>query len=132
MDYKTGLNIKTFEAKVLIGRQISNSSKVVSDGEIKKAAKQAAERVGEYTFSGTIRPVDILVAGNGKEYEEPGYSIETSIYPRFPVEIEKFKEDFIKFIGNLLVILKQERTGVRFSDESILIETKYCKNPSFE
>jgi len=131
MDYKTGLNIKTFEAKALIGKNIGYSSEILGEKEIKKAIKQAAEKVEGYVFSGTITPTDILVRGSENEYEEPAYAIETSIYPRFPVEVEKFKEDFIKFIGSLLLILKQERTGITFSDESILIETKYCKQSKF-
>ncbi|MEK7470652.1 MAG: hypothetical protein AAB622_01470 [Patescibacteria group bacterium] len=132
MDYKTGLNIKTFETKALIGRRVGYSSDILEEKDIKMAVIKAAEDVEGYVFSGTITPTDILVAGSGKEYQEPAYAIETSIYPKFPVEVKKFKEDFIKFIGNLLLILKQERTGIIFSDESLLIETKYCKNPSLE
>ncbi|MEK7168648.1 MAG: hypothetical protein AAB778_01420 [Patescibacteria group bacterium] len=132
MDYKTGLSIQTFEAKVIIGKNVGYTAEVLDYQTIKNAIKQASENVGNFVFSGTITPTEILVTGNNKNYEEQGFKIETSIYPRFPVEIKKFKDDFVKFVDNLLVLLKQERTGIRFSDESLMIETKYCKNPDLK
>ena len=73
-----------------------------------------------------------MVTGKGGEYEEPAVSINTSIYPRFPEEIARFKNNFIQFIGHLATALKQERVAIRFSDESLMLETEYCTKPDLQ
>lgn len=132
MDYKTGLNITTFEAKVLIGRNVGYTSEKIDVSDFKNAIKKAVKRVDGYTFSGTITETTILASGVGKDYEEQGYELYTSIYPRFPIEVKEFKEKFTKFISELALILKQQRVCVRFSDETFMIETKYCENPDLK
>jgi len=125
--YKTGLNIKTFEARVILGLRVGYSDETVSLDEVKKAIRKSASKVDGFTFSGTLTPSEIFVSGKS-EYEEPTILIETSIYPRFPEERDVFKKKFTEFIGNLAVELKQERVAIRFTDESLMVETEYGKN----
>lgn len=75
-----------------------------------------------------MTPSEIVVSGMS-EYNEQAVLIESSIYPRFPEQIVVFKKKITEFVGSLAVELKQERISVRFTDESFIIETKYCKNP---
>jgi len=126
--YKTGLNIETFEARVILGLKVGYSNKTFSLDEVKKAIKTSASKVNSFTFSGTLTSSEIVVSGKN-EYNEPAILIESSIYPRFPEEKDRFKERFTEFVGNLAIELRQERIAVRFTDESLMIETKYCKNP---
>jgi len=129
--YKTGLNIKTFEGRVILGLRVGYSNEAISLVEVKKAIKTSASKVNDFTFSGTLTHSELVVTGKS-EYIEPVILIESSIYPRFPEEKNKFKEKFVEFIGNLAVELRQERVAIRFTDESLMIETEYCKNPDIE
>ncbi|AKM83023.1 hypothetical protein A2422_03545 [Candidatus Woesebacteria bacterium RIFOXYC1_FULL_31_51] len=131
MSYKTGLNIEFFEASALVGLKAGYQSENININTIEEAIKHVSERI-DYIFSGTITPTKILVAGKDKNYEEDAVLIWTSIYPRFSVVENKFKESFIKFIGELAIELKQERTSINFSDESLMLETEFCKNPDLK
>ncbi len=132
MDYKTGLNIKTFEARAIIGRRVGYSEILMTEGEIRDKLKEVSKKIENYVFSGNLTKTEIVVSRKDKDYQEPAYLIETSIYPRFPVEVKKFKEKFIELIGEIAVALKQERVAISFSDESLMLETKYCKNPDIK
>ena len=126
--YKTGLNIKTFEARVVLGLKVGYLSKeTISLDDVKRAIEKSASKVDDFTFSGILTSSEIVVSGKS-EYKEPAILIETSIYPRFPEEKETFKKKFTEFIGKLAVELKQERVVIRFTDESLMVETEYCKN----
>lgn len=132
MDFKTGLNIKTFEASAILGLRVGYSNTQVSLDEVKKAIDESASKVGNYTFSGILTPTNIYVTKKDGAYEEPAVSINSSIYPRFPENQETFKKNFIQFIGHLATILKQERVAIRFSDESLMLETGYCSRPDLK
>ena len=128
MSFKTGLNIKTFEASATLGLRAGYTDKQISTEALRQAVKSAAAKVENYTFSGTFTPTHILVTGKS-EYEEPAIAIETSIYPRFPEEVAAFKTNFVQFVGHLATDLKQERVAVRFTDESLMLETEYATKP---
>ncbi len=127
MSFKTGLNTEFFEASVLVGLSIRNTRETLEIKDVESAIKKVTEEIN-YVFSGTITPTKILVAGKNKDYEENAALIWTSIYPRFPIEKENFKNEFVKFVGSLLIELRQDRTAINFTDESMMIETEYCKN----
>src|SRR3989339_910914 len=129
--FKTGLKVSTFEARVILGLKIGYSDRTFTIDDVKIAIKISALKVADFTFSGTLTPSEIVVAGV-KEYNEPAILIESSIYPRFPQDARLFKEKFTESIGNLAVELKQERVAVRFTDESLMIETEFCKNPDIK
>ena len=129
--YKTGLNIKTFEVRVILGLKVGYTNKIISFDEVSNAIKTSALKVNNFTFSGTLTPSEIIVSGE-REYQEPAILIESSIYPRYPEEQGIFKRKFIQFVGHLAVELHQERVSLRFTDESLMIETKYCKNPDIK
>ncbi|MDP3917591.1 MAG: hypothetical protein Q8Q30_00230 [Candidatus Woesebacteria bacterium] len=131
MPYKTGLNINFFEASAIIGLNIGNTGKSLGVVDVEFAIKKVSEAI-DYVFSGTITPAKILVAGKNKNYEENAVLVWTSVYPRFPVEKEKFKSDFTNFIGELLSALRQDRTSINFTDECMMIETEHCKNPDLK
>ncbi len=128
MSFKTGLNTEFFEGSALVGLNIANTGEVLDVKDVESAIKKVSEGIN-YVFSGTITPTKILVAGKNKNYEENAALVWTSIYPRFPLEKETFKKDFLNFIGELLTELKQDRTAINFTDESLMIETEHCKNP---
>ncbi len=131
MSYKTGLNTDFFEASVLVGLNLGNTGETLSIGDVESAIKKVSEEIN-YVFSGTITLTKILVAGKNKNYEEDAVLVWTSIYPRFPIEKENFKNGFVKFVGFLLVELEQDRTAINFTDESVMIETENCKNPDLK
>lgn len=126
-----GMNIKTFEAKAILGLKVGYSEELISLNQVRETIKKVAASLEGYTFSGTLTPSEIIVAGE-KEYKESCVLIETSIYPRFPQDEDKFKKEFIEFIGKLAEDLEQERVAVIFTDESLILETKYCKNPDIK
>jgi len=43
-----------------------------------------------------------------------------------------FKTNFIQFIGRLTTTLKQERVTIRFTNESLMLETEYCTKPDLK
>ncbi len=131
MSFKTGLNIKTFEASAILGLMIGYSKQQIPTDQLRQAVKSAAAKVDNYTFSGTFTPTHILVTGK-REYEEPAIAIQTSIYPRFPEELATFKTNFIQFIGHLSTALKQERVAIRFTDECLMLETEYATKPDLK
>ena len=131
MSYKTGLNTDFFFFFFLVGLNLGNTGETWSIGDVESAIKKVSEEIN-YVFSGTITLTKILVAGKNKNYEEDAVLVWTSIYPRFPIEKESFKNDFIKFVGFLLIELEQDRTAINFTDESIMIETEHCKNPDLK
>lgn len=131
MSYKTGLNTDFFEASVLVGLNLGNTSETLSIADVESAIKKVSEEIN-YVFSGTITLTKILVTGKNKNYEEDAVLVWTSIYPRFSIEKESFKNDFVKFVGFLLVELEQDRTAINFTDESMMIETENCKNPDLK
>ncbi len=132
MPFKTGLNIKTFQASAILGLRVGYSNVLITLDEVKNAIKESANKIENYTFSGTLTPTNIFVAKKDGVYEEPAISVDTSIYPRFPEEQKKFKNNFTQFIGNLASALKQERIAIRFSDESLMLETEYCTKPDLK
>ncbi len=130
--FKTGLNIKTFQASAIIGLRVGYSNIQITLDEVKRAIKESASKIENYTFSGTFTPTNIYVAKKNGIYEEPAISVDSSIYPRFPEEQQTFKTNFIQFIGHLATALKQERVAIRFSDESLMLETEYCTKPDLK
>lgn len=127
MDDQTGLNIPTFEGSFILGLRQGYGGKTISLEEVKAAIKKVASEISDFVFSGTLITTTIIAQGKGVDYEEPGVLISSSIYPRFPQSRNEFKQKFTEFAGKLAVELKQERTGLKFTDESFLLETKYCK-----
>ncbi len=130
--FKTGLNIKTFQASAILGLRVGYSNDLISFDDVKNAIRESAERIENYTFSGTLTPTNIYVTKKNGIYEEPAISIDSSIYPRFPENYQTFKTNFIHFIGHLATALKQERAAIRFSDESLILETEYCTKPDLK
>lgn len=128
MEYKVGKPIKTFEARAIIGLKVGYSEKLLSQSQVIDAVKKIAKNT-DYAFSGTLTETKIIVCVTGNNYYESAVEIFTSIYPRFVMQESRFKKDFQDFIGKVAVELKQERVNIRFTDESILLETKHCKNP---
>lgn len=126
MDYKIGLNTDFYEGFAIIG--LSSKETKYTFEDLQDIVDKVAIKVG-YVFSGTLTPTKIQVAGVNKGYKEDAVLIWTSIYPRFKVEKAKFRNDFIQFIGEILLEMHQERTAINFSDESLMIETKYCLKP---
>ncbi|OGX06998.1 MAG: hypothetical protein A2Z88_00670 [Omnitrophica WOR_2 bacterium GWA2_47_8] len=130
--YKTGKNISTFTASVILGLKVGYSETLLTLQQVKEETKKAASAVEGFTFSGTINSAEIFAAGPWGQYEEPAVIISTGIYPRFPMEVENFKNQFTAFIGELATNLQQERVAVQFSDESFMLETEYCTEPDIK
>jgi len=129
---RTGENIPTFMASVLLGLKVGYTETLHTINEVKAAINSARDKVSGYTFSGSLTTSGIYASGSWGTYEEPSILISTSIYPRFPMEVKKFKTDFICFIGYLATELGQERVAVQFSDESFMLETEHCKEPDLK
>ena len=130
--FKTGLQIPTFCASVVLGRKVGYTEELLSFIEVKQAIVAAAASVEGFTFSGTLTETVIYAVGPWGTYQEPAILIQSSIYPRFPVERDKFKEGFTSFVVHLATDLHQERAAVQFSDESFMLETEHCKEPDLQ
>ena len=50
-------------------------------------------------------------------------------YPKFPLEIEAFKEEIIKLGSHLLNKMRQNRTVIVFPDETIMLEIDEAIDP---
>jgi hypothetical protein len=68
----------------------------------------------------------IIVLGG---QEEKHIKLEFINYPKFPLEVEVFKQEIIELSTHLLTKTQQNRTVIVFTDETIMLEIDEAIDP---
>ncbi len=114
-------SIKTFTAVITVGLELGYSKELYNKeyliNELQGYQKQRIDESGVY-LSASISECSIVLSGQIEEH----IKLEFINYPKFPLEVEVFKKEIIKLSSHLLSKMKQNRTVIVFSDETIMME----------
>ena len=121
-------SIKTFTATITIGLEIGytkeNYSKEYLINELQEYQKKRIDEASIY-LSASVSECNIVLSGQ----DEKHLKLEFINYPKFPLEIEVFKEEIIKLGSHLLDKMRQNRTVIVFLDETIMLEIDEAIDP---
>ena len=105
-------SLPTFEGRIYIGLKEGYDGPVHTIDEVKKICQDFADKE---KICVTVTTTEfIYTKGN-----ETGAVIGGIIYPRFPEEIDSFKNRMIYLLGYLQAAFKQIRVSVVFTDETL-------------
>lgn len=114
-------SIKTFTAIITLGLEIGYSkehyNKQYLINELQEYQKQRIDKANIY-LSAAISECNIVLSGQ----DEKHLKLEFINYPKFPLEVEVFKNEIIKLGSHLLNKMQQNRTVIVFPDETIMLE----------
>ena len=114
-------SIKTFTAVITLGLEIGYSkehyNKEYLINELQKYQKQRIDEAIIY-LSASISECNIVLSGQNEKH----IKLEFINYPKFPLEVEVFKNEIIKLGSHLLNKMQQNRTVIVFPDETIMLE----------
>lgn len=115
------VSIKTFTAIITLGLEIGYSKEHYDKkhliNELQEYQKQRIDEANIY-LSASVSECNIVLSGQ----DEKHLKLEFINYPKFPLEIEVFKEEIIKLGLHLLNKTQQNRTVLVFPDETIMLE----------
>ena len=120
--------IKTFTATITLGLETGYSNehcdKKYLIKELQEYQKQRIDEANIY-LSASVSECNIVLSGQ----DEKHLKLEFINYPKFPLEIEVFKEEIIKLGSHLLDKMRQNRTVIVFLDETIMLEIDEAIDP---
>jgi hypothetical protein len=121
-------SIKTFTAVITLGLEIGYSeehyNKEYLINELQEYQKQRIDEANIY-LSASVSECNIVLSGQ----DEKHLKLEFINYPKFPLEVEVFKKEITKLGSHLLNKMKQNRTVIVFSDETIMLEIDEAIDP---
>ncbi|WP_367772502.1 hypothetical protein AB3G33_02980 [Flavobacterium sp. WC2421] len=120
--------IKTFTAVITLGLEIGYSKELYKKGFfIQTLQEYQRHRIDEASIylSASITECIIVLSGQ----EEKHIRLEFINYPKFPLEVEVFKNEIIKLGSHLLKKLQQNRSVIVFTDETIMLEIDEAIDP---
>lgn len=121
-------SIKTFTATITIGLEIGytkeNYNKEHLINELQEYQKKRIEEANIY-LSASVSECNIVLSGQNEKH----IKLEFINYPKFPLEVDMFKKEIIKLGSHLLNKMKQNRTVIVFSDETIMLEVDEAIDP---
>ncbi|WP_367755841.1 hypothetical protein [Flavobacterium sp. WC2430] len=113
--------IKTFTAVITLGLEIGYSKELYKKSFLIQTLQEyQRHRIDEASIylSASITECIIVLGGQ----EEKHLKLEFINYPRFPLDVEVFKNEIIKLGSHLLNQMQQNRTVIVFTDETIMLE----------
>lgn len=121
-------SIKTFTAVITLGLEIGYSEEHYSKdyliNELQEYQKKRIDESGVY-LSASVSECIIVLSGQVEKH----LKLEFINYPKFPLEVEVFKEEIIKLCSHLLNKTQQNRTVIVFPDETIMLEIDGAIDP---
>jgi hypothetical protein len=120
--------IKTFTAVITLGLEIGYSKELYKkEYLIHTLQEYQRQRIDEASIylSASITECIIVLGGQ----EEKHIKLEFINYPKFPLEVEVFKEEVIKLGAHFLKEMQQNRTVIVFTDETIMLEIDEAIDP---
>lgn len=120
--------IKTFTAVITLGLEIGYSKELYKkEYLIQTLQEYQRQRIDEASIylSASISESIIVLGGQ----EEKHIRLEFINYPKFPLDVEVFKQEIIKLGTHLLNKMQQNRTVIVFTDETIMLEIDQAIDP---
>ena len=115
------IRTKSFQATITIGLELGYTKEIYSKDflikELQVYQKKRIDAAGIY-LSASVSECNIVLSGQ----DEPHLKLEFINYPKFPLEVEVFKKEIIDLAKYLLNIMKQNRTVIVCTDETIMLE----------
>ncbi len=113
--------IETFTATITIGLEVGYSKELYSkDYALKELQSYQRKRITEANIylSASVSECSIVLSGQNESH----LKLEFINYPKFPLDVEVFKNEISALAKHLLKKLKQNRIVIVFSDETIMLE----------
>jgi hypothetical protein len=120
--------IKTFTAVITLGLEIGYSKELYKNEYLIQTLQEyQRQRIDEASIylSASISECIIVLGGQ----EEKHIKLEFINYPKFPLDVEVFKNEIIKLGSHLLNMMQQNRTVIVFTDETIMLEVDEAIDP---
>ena len=115
------IRTKSFQATITIGLELGYTKEIYSKDflikELQVYQKKRIDAAGIY-LSASVSECNIVLSGQ----DEPHLKLEFINYPKFPLEVEVFKKEIIDLAKYLLNMMKQNRTVIVCTDETIMLE----------
>lgn len=120
--------IKTFTAVITLGLEIGYSKELYKkEYLIQTLQEYQRQRIDEASIylSASISESIIVLGGQ----EEKHIKLEFINYPKFPLDVELFKQEIIELGTHLLNKMQQNRTVIVFTDETIMLAIDAAIDP---
>jgi len=120
--------IKTFTAVITLGLEIGYSKELYKkEYLIQTLQEYQRQRIDEASIylSASISECIIVLGGQ----EEKHIKLEFINYPKFPLDVEVFKQEIIELGTHFLKEMQQNRTVIVFTDETIMLEIDAAIDP---
>lgn len=112
---------KTFQATINIGLEVGYTNVVYDKEELieelQTYQRQKIDKENVY-LSASVSECNIVLNGQNEKH----LKLEFINYPKFTLTVEEFKAEIVSLAKHLLIKMKQNRTVVLFTDETIMLE----------
>jgi hypothetical protein len=112
---------KTFQATINIGLEVGYTNNVYDKEQLIKELQAYQEQKinnDNVYLSASVIECNIVLNGQNEKH----LKLEFINYPKFVLAIEEFKAEVFSLAKHLLMKMKQNRTVVVFTDETIMLE----------
>tara|TARA_R110002033_G_scaffold142475_3_gene180790 strand:- start:622 stop:1005 length:384 start_codon:yes stop_codon:yes gene_type:complete len=112
---------KTFQATINIGLEVGYTNNVYDKEQLIKELQAYQEQKinnDNVYLSASVIECNIVLNGQNEKH----LKLEFINYPKFVLAIEEFKAEVFSLAKYLLMKMKQNRTVVVFTDETIMLE----------
>jgi hypothetical protein len=120
--------IKNFTAVITLGLEIGYSKELYKKEYLVQTLQEyQRQRIDEASIylSASISECTIVLGGQ----EEKHIKLEFINYPKFPLDVEVFKQEIIELGTHFLKEMQQNRTVIVFTDETIMLEIDATIDP---
>lgn len=112
---------KTFQATINIGLEVGYTNNVYDKKQLIKELQTYQEQKinnDNVYLRASVSECNIVLNGQNEKH----LKLEFINYPKFVLAIEEFKAEVFSLVKHLLMKMKQNRTVVIFTDETIMLE----------
>lgn len=112
---------KTFQATINIGLEVGYTNNIYDKEQLIKEMQIYQEQKinnDNVYLSASVSECNIVLNGQNEKH----LKLEFINYPKFVLAIEEFKAEVFSLAKHLLMKMKQNRTVVIFTDETIMLE----------
>jgi hypothetical protein len=115
------IKTKTFNANITLGLEVGYTKELFSKAYlINELQAYQKKRIDEANIYLSASVTDCIIVLNGQA--EQHLKLEFINYPKFQMDVNVFKAEIIKLGAYMLAKLKQNRTVIVFTDETIMLE----------
>lgn len=115
------IKTKTFNASITLGLEVGYTNVLINKEEVIVELQAYQQRRIDETniyLSALITECNIVLNCQN----EPHLKLEFINYPKFPMRVEVFKSEILNLAAYLLTKMKQNRTVIVFTDETVMLE----------